>query len=85
MMKVLKDVIVSCNDLTTRVVSSIPKRCNSAVEIAKDIMKNGCWTQPKEDIAIFIAPTNIASIEFVRADVPDDKLEEEGYGPPGEE
>jgi hypothetical protein len=84
-MKVLKDVVVSCHDLTTHVVTSIPKRCDSAVAIAKDIMKNGCWCQPEEDIAIYVAPSNIASIKFVRTDIPEDRLEAEGYGPPGEE
>jgi len=84
-MKVLKEVQVYCHDLSTHLVDSIPKKCASAVEIAKDIMKNGTWARPSDDVAIFIAPSNIASIKFVRGEVPDDKLEEEGYGPPGEQ
>lgn len=84
MMKVLKAVIVSCNDLTTHEVDSFSKKCLSAVDITKDIMKNGCWARPEDDVAYYIPPAAITGIKFVRGDVPDDKLEEEGYGPPGE-
>ena len=67
MSKSLSKITVHLNDLTTVQLDAIPEKLETLSDIVRSIRKEGCFAYTKDE-CVYVFPTSITKIVFVRTD-----------------
>ena len=74
--KELIQVRIHCVDLSTHELNNVPQYAETIYDITKDVMKYGAYCY-NNDVAHYIPPQSIASIEYIKGVVGKEEEEEE--------